>query len=351
MVEAAVTTLARIAASADPLPDRASALLAALRSAVPFDAAWLASSDDRNSGYHSLADVDMDDDVASFFRSPAMAEVLTITGSGPDGRPVSRSDLASTPSAHLSAWFDCLAPAGLHESLSVTLCTLDGRRVGVLVLLFRSRTPSTRTTRRRLASLVPALALGIDPMPCLLATARMVRGVTAGTVLRSDGMTEVLPGLDGDLLLTVGSPVLAIAERRLRDGSLYSSFLWPLGGAFAPDGHARITVMAVPEDAPPVLAGLTLMSPPQDLLGMTPRELEVLGLVVDGCSNQEIADALVVATRTVAAHIEHLLIKLDVSTRTIAAVRAEREGLYVPTLRGGPDEEPSCGERQGQPQH
>ena len=56
----------------------------------------------------------------------------------------------------------------------------------------------------------------------------------------------------------------------------------------------------------------------------------MLGLVVDGCSNQEIARVLVVAPRTVAAHVEHILVKLGAPTRTLAAVRAEREGLYVP---------------------
>jgi DNA-binding NarL/FixJ family response regulator len=67
-----------------------------------------------------------------------------------------------------------------------------------------------------------------------------------------------------------------------------------------------------------------------DLRGLTPRELEVLGLLIDGCSNQQIARALVVAPRTVAAHLEHILVKLGAPTRTLAAVRAEREGLYVP---------------------
>ena len=78
---------------------------------------------------------------------------------------------------------------------------------------------------------------------------------------------------------------------------------------------------------------MALLSPATDLRGLTPRELEVLGLLVEGCSNQEIARALVVAPRTVAAHLEHVLGKLEAPTRTLAAVRAEREGLYVPSLR------------------
>jgi DNA-binding NarL/FixJ family response regulator len=57
--------------------------------------------------------------------------------------------------------------------------------------------------------------------------------------------------------------------------------------------------------------------------------LEVLGLVVEECSNQEIARTLVVAPRTVAAYLEHILAKLGAPTRTLAAVRAERDGLYV----------------------
>jgi DNA-binding CsgD family transcriptional regulator len=328
VADALGAALGRIAASADPLPKRALALLVALRSAVPFDAAWLAFADPRGSRYVSLASLGLDDDIVGFFSGPEMAHDIAVTGTDRDRLPVSRSDL-SYPSEHLSTWSDCLTPAGIHESLAVALFARGGRHVGFLTLLSRSKSPPSRTTRRRLAALAP-----------------VVRGVTAGTVLRDDGLTEALPGLDGDLLLAVGSPVLAIACRRLGDGSLYSSFLWPLGGAFAPDGHARITVVAAPDDVPAVLVGMALVSPAQDLRGLTPRELEVLGLVINGCSNQEIAQTLVVAPRTVAAHIEHLLIKLDASTRTTAAVRAEREGLYVPTVPGSSYGEPACGERE-----
>lgn len=340
MAEAVGTTLTRIAASGDPLPERALALLVGLRSAVPFDAAWLAFLDHRGSKYVSLAGLGLDDDIASFFSGAAMAHHITATGSDRDRPPVSRSE-PSDRVEDRSIWSNCLTPAGIQESLSVALYATGGRHVGFLILLFRSKSPPSRTTRRRLAELAPAVALGIDPMPCLLSAARVVPGVTSGAVLRDDGSTEPLPGLDGHLLLTVGSPVLAIASRRVSKGLMYSSFLWPLGGAFAPDGHTRISVVAAPDDVPAVLVGLALVSPVQNLHGLTPRELEVLGLVIDGCSNQEIARTLVIAPRTVAAHIEHVLIKLDVSTRTTAAVRAEREGLYVPAATGlsygGPD--------------
>ena len=133
------------------------------------------------------------------------------------------------------------------------------------------------------------------------------------------------------------------ARERIGGGSVCSSFLWPLGGSHAPDGHVRVTVLAAPQDVPPGLTAVALLSPATDLHGLTPRELEVLGLLVEGCSNQEIARTLVVAPRTVAAHLEHVLGKLGAPTRTLAAVRAEREGLYVPAP---PRRRPFVGQRR-----
>ena len=79
---------------------------------------------------------------------------------------------------------------------------------------------------------------------------------------------------------------------------------------------------------------MVLVTPDADCRGLTPRELQVLGLLVDGRSNQQIARSLAVAPRTVAAHVEHLLDKMEAPTGTLAAVRAEREGCYVPSSSG-----------------
>jgi DNA-binding NarL/FixJ family response regulator len=50
----------------------------------------------------------------------------------------------------------------------------------------------------------------------------------------------------------------------------------------------------------------------QSLLdGLTPRELEVLGLMAEGCSNQAICERLVLSPKTVEAHIRSVLTKLD----------------------------------------
>lgn len=60
---------------------------------------------------------------------------------------------------------------------------------------------------------------------------------------------------------------------------------------------------------------------------LTPRELEVLALVVEGKTNQEIGLALGISEKTVEKHLVNVFAKLAVSSRVEAAVYAVREGL------------------------
>ncbi len=62
-------------------------------------------------------------------------------------------------------------------------------------------------------------------------------------------------------------------------------------------------------------------------LGLTPRELDVLALIAEGYSNQEIADRLFVSLNTVKTHISNLLSKLDAERRTQAIQKAKTLGL------------------------
>ncbi len=61
--------------------------------------------------------------------------------------------------------------------------------------------------------------------------------------------------------------------------------------------------------------------------GLTKKELEVLSLIVDGLSNQEISEKLVVSISTTKAHVHNILQKLYLSDRTKAAIVALKEGL------------------------
>lgn len=60
---------------------------------------------------------------------------------------------------------------------------------------------------------------------------------------------------------------------------------------------------------------------------LTERELEVLRLVAQGLSNQQIADKLVVSEATVRTHVSNILSKLHLASRTQAALYALKEGL------------------------
>jgi DNA-binding NarL/FixJ family response regulator len=62
---------------------------------------------------------------------------------------------------------------------------------------------------------------------------------------------------------------------------------------------------------------------------LTERELEVLALIVKGCSNAAIADQLYITVGTVKTHVRNILNKLSADDRTQAAVLALRSGLIV----------------------
>ncbi|NGZ76859.1 response regulator [Saccharibacillus alkalitolerans] len=65
-------------------------------------------------------------------------------------------------------------------------------------------------------------------------------------------------------------------------------------------------------------------APHEDL---TDREMEVLRLLAQGKSNQEIADELIIGIKTVKFHVTNLLSKLGVEDRTQAAIYAYKNGL------------------------
>jgi DNA-binding NarL/FixJ family response regulator len=61
--------------------------------------------------------------------------------------------------------------------------------------------------------------------------------------------------------------------------------------------------------------------------GLTPREVEVLRLLVRGLSYKEIAQELVISRKTAGAHVGHIYVKLGVSNRARASLYAMKHGL------------------------
>ncbi len=60
---------------------------------------------------------------------------------------------------------------------------------------------------------------------------------------------------------------------------------------------------------------------------LTPRETEILEMLADGCSQRDMAQLLSISPKTVGLHIEHILGKLDVHSRTQAVAAAYRRNL------------------------
>ncbi|WP_287129152.1 response regulator transcription factor [Candidatus Cyanaurora vandensis] len=89
----------------------------------------------------------------------------------------------------------------------------------------------------------------------------------------------------------------------------------------APDRDRQETVLIQAEE--------TEFADLLDAYPLTKRELEVLELIVQGCSNQAIAEKLYVTVGTVKTHVRNILSKLCVDDRAQAAVRALRSGLVT----------------------
>ena len=88
--------------------------------------------------------------------------------------------------------------------------------------------------------------------------------------------------------------------------------------------HVGTSTLA-PEAADALVHAIS--SPIEARAGLTRRERDVLTLMVDGLTNAEIAERLVVSLSTVKTHVSSVIAKLDASTRTEAAAIAVREHL------------------------
>ncbi len=108
------------------------------------------------------------------------------------------------------------------------------------------------------------------------------------------------------------------------------------GNAWIDPAVANVVLRQVRETTSPVVAGsrtvrIDAVAPEFEQIletyPLTERELEILELIVAGCSNAEIAERSYITVGTVKTHVRSILNKLGVDDRTKAAVRALRSGL------------------------
>jgi len=77
----------------------------------------------------------------------------------------------------------------------------------------------------------------------------------------------------------------------------------------------------------PIVSSEVIERKDKNSYGLTDRELDVLSLMVDGLTNPQIADKLIITRATAKAHVHSILQKLCATSRTQATVMAMKEGL------------------------
>ena len=178
--------------------------------------------------------------------------------------------------------------------------------------------------QRRAAELQPDLILldnhlpgvnGVDALPALREAAPGARVIMLTVSEDEQDLAAALRnGACGYLLKTTEGDALAQAIRRAMRGEsvIAEEMTGKLVAAFRGAGNA------------PAAEPLPAASPLEQL---SPREREILRGIARGESNKEIARALGIAETTVKIHVQHVLRKLDVSSRVQAAVLATEQGL------------------------
>ena len=137
-------------------------------------------------------------------------------------------------------------------------------------------------------------------------------------------------GAKGYLLKDTPSEELAEAIRSIYKGYTYlGPGLFEKVLAVSSGGASTLTspppTMLPPEQESVSLDHSTaLVNPPSELLTLTPREKEVLGLIATGANNREIAEALRISQRTVKNHVSRILSHLQLRDRLQAALLASK---------------------------
>jgi DNA-binding CsgD family transcriptional regulator len=203
-----------------------------------------------------------------------------------------------------------------------------------------------------LASLGPILDAAGEPAPALVALTEALslawrvgpRWVVAATL---EGLAGVAAGQRLDLLaveLASGGAALrteiGIPVRPNWHAGL-EQVLAATGARLGPDAFARAWAQGQARplsDMVAAAAALEIVAPSRAArvegvreadrpFDLTPRELDVLRLLVTGKTDREIAETLFIGIRTVQTHVTHLFAKLGVNTRAEAAAFAVRRDL------------------------
>ncbi|GAA3681220.1 hypothetical protein GCM10022237_45260 [Nocardioides ginsengisoli] len=219
---------------------------------------------------------------------------------------------------------DVLHPAGYADGISLALRDSGDHLAGLLHL-----------SARRTSDFAPDLGTALPPLG--RAFARVARVATWSTpdvtlpaeyaAVRLDAAGRATPVVGrAPLHAALDDELRGIVRSILGTGTRFANFLHQQEGrlvevrVLCPSGRAT-------EHQPCTVA----TRPATSTLGLTLRQLEVLTAVATGAGNREIADELCLSQRTVAAHVEAILTRLDSPSRAGAAAKATASGVLLPS--------------------
>ena len=153
---------------------------------------------------------------------------------------------------------------------------------------------------------------------------------TAAAAGRPDRAAQIFAGSSA-ILAEIGVPLApadqAAMERdmagvRRRLGGPEWESRWAAGQALSSDEAVELALV---EDTGSARVGPSVR--PEPVPALSRREREVTALIARGLSNREISDTLVITEKTVGSHVEHIMTKLGLRSRTRIAVWAIEHGM------------------------
>jgi len=306
--------IAGAVAGGSSAPTRAAETLDELRSLIPYTGTTLGAWDPvrrrhltvAGSGYLDETAEDLNSEV---FLADKMGQVVLGRG-----LPTRWRDLPFAPETS-RFWQDTLAPCGFREGMAAPLFAPDGSYVGLLNV----NTDSAKHPDDAAVEMIRLLGARFAEVVAALVAEH--RSAPVATEEFPEHRVVLSPAGDCTSLDADWSPSQELTDA-LRHHATGRFLVWEQGQQWP----WHIDVDPAGSSALPVIARLSNRPVPG---GLSRRELQVLGGVADGLTNQQVATELHSSPRTVSTHVEHILAKLEVRTRTEAATRAHRDGLYL----------------------
>jgi LuxR family transcriptional regulator, maltose regulon positive regulatory protein len=221
----------------------------------------------------------------------------------------------------------------LEQILRIKLAASTGRAVGVLASHKQPmRNSSSRRGRGEYLATLAIVAAATGERTAASSLAEEARkGAVSVDAVHGSSIAEAITAVAREGSRQVGrleETITAAVSADFRDGLVLAYRAWPELFTVVRDpmvlGHLRDSVVLSHDHAIARRCGLEVSSDRSEALvaSLTPREVEVLELLVIGLSNAEIAQRLFITRSTTKVHVHHILKKLGVRTRLQAILKA-----------------------------